>query len=219
MRAYQFVQRCRSRNDLRAADVAQFLQLMGEAFDVDFWIYRGEKVDTDEAAIERQLQSLIDPQIPGAGASWILSSHHVENPIIAITTTGADEWGRDFFDIDFSRCELLPDLSYFRRSIEVCRPFEACITDNQNEVDLDAQERQRRFPNFEGPAILRWYHYMDEPLVEALGGFDHCLRTPAFKVERFCEGVLFQLTEEPFEACNTLHKDYQLRAMRHLGLV
>ncbi len=218
MRAFQFLQRCRPKNDLRTSDVSGFLRLMSEAFDVQFWTYRGGKVDLAESAIERRLRSLIDPQMPGAGASWVLSSHGGESPIIVRLATGSDEWGRDFFDVDFSHVQFLPDLSYFKRSIELCKPFEACIVDNKNEIELDSQERQRLSPNFQRPSIVRWFHYFGKPLVSALGGYDQCLATPAFKTERFRDGVLLQLTEEPFEACNSQHRERQRLAMRHLAL-
>ena len=218
MRAFQFLQRCRPTNDLRTSDVTAFLRLMTEAFGVQSWTHRGEKVDLAEAAIERRLQSLVDPQMPGAGATWVLSSRVGESPIVIMLATGTDEWGRDFFDVDFSQIQFLPHLSYFRRSIELCRPFEACIVDSNNEIDLDSHERQRLVPNFENPSIIRWSHYLGNSLVEALGGFSHCLATPAFKTERFCGGVLLQLTEGPFEADDPEHIQRQRLAMRHLAL-
>jgi len=191
---------------------------MAEAFRVESWVYRGEIVDTNEGAIQNRLQSLIDLNIPGAGASWVLSSSGEEMPVVVMMTVGSDAWGRDFIDIDFSRAHHLPALSYFRRSIELCRPTEAFIIDNKNEDDLQSQERQRRFPNFERPAIVRWFHYLGRDLVQLLGGIEYCLRTPAFKTEQFCGGILLQLTEEPFDAASREHQECQLQAMRFLGL-
>lgn len=218
MREYQFFQRCHPKGSVRAAHVAQFVKLMSEAFDVRFWTHRGQRIDTDESAIQPYLQSLIDPQMPGAGISLVLASHHEENPILIMIATGADEWGREFFDVDFSQRRILPDLLYFRRSIILCTPFEAFIADKMNELDLNSYERQRRFPNFERPAIVRWFHYISSGIVDTLGGVEYCMNTPAFKTEQFCEGVLLQLTETPFDPNNPLHKDIQFRAMNHLRL-
>jgi hypothetical protein len=67
-------------------------------------------------------------------------------------------------------------------------------------------------------ASLSWFHYLNQKLVITVGGTAHCLATPAYRVEKFSDGVLFQLTRDPFDAKDAKHCDAREQAMRHLGI-
>jgi hypothetical protein len=136
--------------------------------------------------------------------------------IMASIATGGDRWSTSFFNLGFPR--PIGDLSFFRKSIELIRPFEAFIAIEDNERSLNAYEKQRRFLNFERPPILRWFHYVDSNLADSIGGVDRCLAAPVFKAEQLCDGVLLQVTSEWFDNSNPEHRAVQLEAMRYLGL-
>jgi hypothetical protein len=191
---------------------------MSDAFDSPSWFYDGKKVDVGISAIDKRLRSMLNPKDPGNGVTWTLTNGSELTPILILLSTGSDAWTPDFLDVNFTQCDFIPDLSYFKRSIDICAPFEAFIMDNANERDLRSYERQRQFPNFERPAIIRWFHFFGESLVESLGGVEHCLETPGFKSERFCGGILLQLNDGPLDAGNPQHKEHQLKAMHHFEL-
>jgi len=53
----------------------------------------------------------------------------------------------------------------------------------------------------------------------SLGGIDYCLKAPAWRVERFCEGVLIQLVEGLFDTDNPKHVQIQRDAMKYFGIL
>jgi hypothetical protein len=109
---------------------------------------------------------------------------------------------------------------YLEKSITLFKPFEAYVAEVSNETKLDSYMRQKALgaAEFSKPAIIRWFHYIDKQLVEAIGGVEFCLKAPAWRVERFCDGVLFQLCEELFDPNNLDHLQVQKQVMEYLEI-
>jgi hypothetical protein len=218
MAQYQFVAFFTPCNDLRVDAVVTFLDQMRDAFGLACWLRDMKPVEISHASIERLLRSLADGEHPGAGASLVVAGNGKCAPLMAGVSTGADEWGTDYFDVDFSQWSNPPDPSHFRRVIEVTSPREAYILDNRNEAELRSRERARSHGRLERPTVVRWFHFLGAALAESVGGVAHCLQTPAYRNEPVKDGVLIQLTNEPFDTENPIHRALQLEAMRHLGL-
>ncbi|PHS05085.1 MAG: hypothetical protein COA78_15715 [Blastopirellula sp.] len=221
MSKYHFHQRFHPPHDLRVDGVVQFLEVMQQAFGLLGWIDADEQlVDLRRDLIERALRSQASTSdLKRFGVNWVVKSVEMKNLLLVCIGVGGDEWCENSFHLDASRVSLLPDLSFFRQSIESIRPFEAFILEEKNDDELrEKRQQQTQTSRNGGPLALHWFHYMNEETANVVGGLSHCLQTPAFKVERFCEGVLFQLTAEPFDARNPQHQKMQNRAMIHLGL-
>jgi hypothetical protein len=62
--------------------------------------------------------------------------------------------------------------------------------------------RQRANPGFTRPAIIRGLHYLDKKTARSIGGVNYCLKAPAWRVEKFCEGGLIELVPGLFESKN-----------------
>ncbi len=56
-------------------------------------------------------------------------------------------------------------------------------------------------------------------MARSIGGIDYCLKAPAWKVERFCEGVLIRLVPGLFDPTNPEHLKIQRQAMKYLKLL
>lgn len=209
--------RFRATGSLRTVELARFTQLTAQAFGVRYWTHAGRKVDMSRAALEQFFAaSLARSPRPRAGVTMVRAPHGTSDVGWLNCGVGAVEYPPDWFRIDFRPRGFLKKTTYFRSAIAMSRPFEAAVWTWANEKRLNVMNRQD--PDHTRPAILRWFHYMDEQLAESVGGVEHCLKTPCYKVERFCDGVLFQLTKEPFNDDDPHHREVQLRAMRHLGL-
>lgn len=123
----------------------------------------------------------------------------------------------DFYNIDIGD-QNIPDLSTIKKSIELFNPFEAYLTSTANELQLQTFKRQNNAPGFLKPVIIRWLHYLDSSMIKNVGGLDHCLIAPAWRVEKFHNGVIIQLLEEPIDMENYDHCQAQLKVMTHFGL-
>jgi hypothetical protein len=189
---------------------------MQEAFQIEKWddADREKDFEMTSECISKRARSVNSPSGMLLGAEASLGSGF----ILALIATGGDKWSTSFFRIMFNRPRKFPDLSFFRKAVEVVRPFEAFIAVYSNEQELNAYERQRQHLKFDRPATLRWFHYLNAELVSSVGGIRRCLSAPVFKAERICQGVLFQVTKEWFDNSNPEHRDAQLRAMEYLGI-
>ena len=103
-------------------------------------------------------------------------------------------------------------------TVEVFEPFEAYLSEFTNEENLRWFERQQACPGFKRPAIIRGFHYMDEEFAKSVGGTEYCLKAPAWRVERFCDGVLIELTEALFDNDNSEHLAVQRKVMEYFGI-
>ena len=135
------------------------------------------------------------------------------------TGTHPDKIFIDFYDISIGEGRKVPDLSYFERSIQILKPFEAFLSEFDNEDALDSYDRQQAIPKFDKPALIRGFHYLDEGMARSIGGIDYCLKAPAWKVERFCEGVLIRLVPGLFDPENPEHLKIQRQAMKYFKLL
>jgi hypothetical protein len=222
MRHYDFIQTCKSRGDLRVHDVVAFMKLMRDAFEPGPWMGPEDRlIDETFESVERELRLSESPaRLARFGGSLVAKGWCHGDAIVVMISVGGDEWTPNRFVLDFTRTTHLPDLSYFRRSIELLRPSEAYISDAANDDEIrELQERGSAARRSDLPIVLRWFHYFDASMVEKLGGVKHCLRTPGFSIERFCDGMLFQLAAGPLDVNNPAHKEAQLLAMEYLGLM
>ena len=222
MRKYQFTMKCLARGEIRAADVIAFVNLMQEAFNRTEWVdTEGRPVELEKLAMERALRGdTPDQEIERFGVTWVAKSTGDSPSILLSVATGGQKFAPNWFTADFSLTQELPDLSYFRKAIELIRPFEAVILDLDNDESLRSMGVvvSRMAPPASRVTSLRWFHYLDRNLTDKVGGISCCLTTPAYRVEPFCDGVLIQLTDEPFNAQNPEHCLVQCRAMQFLGI-
>jgi hypothetical protein len=130
--------------------------------------------------------------------------------------------GKIFLDVLELRYERsftpIADMGVIRKLLSLCMPFEAFLSDADNESALNSFHRQREYPGFSRPAIIRGIHYLDAEMAESIGGIKFCLRAPVYSVEEFQDGVLIQLAPGLFDGTNKDHLAVQAAAMEYFGL-
>jgi len=199
---------------------------MQEAFGLDrLYEKNSEPVELQEPGLLHAFERKRDKRFPGIGISIDFFSlppkeRRAETVRFEIHTgTNSDEPFLDTFNVSIGYSSPVPHSNYLKRSIEILRPFEAFLSEDHNEENLHSYERQRTTPGFTRPAIIRGFHYVDEGLARSIGGLDHCLKAPAWKVERFCDGVLFQLIDGGlFDNDNAAHVEAQRRIMDYFRM-
>ena len=225
MNSYSFQQNCRPRGDFRIGELIEFFSLMKEAFRFPILYAKGSKpVGISTENLHEIFAKKIDNEFPGIGVNVdffsIAPRNRDDNTVRFEIHTGThpDEIFIDTYDISIGAAGKVPDLSYFRKSIAVLEPFEAYISEFKNESALNSFDRQQAIPKFDKPAIIRGFHYLDEFMATSIGGIYYCLNAPAWRVERFCDGVLIQLVEGLFNSDNPAHLETQQAAMEYFGL-
>jgi hypothetical protein len=226
MGSYTLRQRCRPKGNFRIAELIEFLTLMKEAFRISRLYDKSNKpVRLTPSDLNNIFQRKLGKRFPSIGADVdffsIPPGNRDDNTVRFEIHTGthADEAFIDTYDIVIGEDRKVPDLSYFEKSIEIFRPFEAFLSEFDNEDALDSYDRQQAIPKFDKPAIIRGFHYLDEGMARSIGGIDHCLKAPAWKVERFCEGVLIRLVPGLFDPENPEHLKIQRQAMKYFKLL
>ncbi len=221
MPQFQFTLRCAANGSLRIDDIIAFLDLMGATFDCPEWVDAdGCSIHLTSQHVEQCVRGLKPPaDLERFGAAWVAVPKGGEPPVVLKMGVGGSQWTPNFFTADFTQLQSVPPLHFFREAIERIAPLEAFVFEQSNMNKLVSRRQSapgggRRNP----PFALHWFHYFCGDYVIAFGGFSHCLRTPAYRVERFSDGVLFQLTTEPFDPERIEHCDIQVRAMEYLGL-
>ncbi len=224
MNSYLFSQNCRPRGDFRIDEILEYFDLMKEAFRCsEIYGSNSKPLELTRENLERIFRKKIDKLFPGIGVNvdWfsIPPRKRDDNTVRFEIHTGTfpDEVFIDTYDISIGEAKKVPDLSYFEKSIQIFEPFEAYLGESENEYALDSYNRQQEIP-FDRPAIIRGFHYMDESLIRNIGGMKHCLKAPAWKVERFCKGVLIELVPGLFDHENPEHLKIQQEAMEHFGI-
>jgi hypothetical protein len=199
---------------------------MKEAFGIsELYDKRDRPVRLTLSNLQSIFQKNISKHFPEVGANvdfFSLPPGKRDNNTVRFeihTGTHRDEIFIDFYDISIGEGRKVPDLSYFEKSIEILRPFEAFLSEFNNEISLDWYDRQQAIPKFDKPAIIRGFHYLDKGMARSIGGIDHCLKAPAWKVERFCEGVLIRLVPGLFDPENPEHLKIQRQAMKYFKLL
>ncbi len=226
MSGYIFRQRCRPRGDFRINEILQFLHIVHAAFKCPA-VYdgKGRPVDLTASAVEEIVKREVDKIFPSIGATFDLftippKKRHKNTARIEIHTgTQPGEVFLDTYHIDVSEGRNVPAFEYLKTCIEIFRPFEAFLAEDANETRLDAYNRQQLIPKFDKPAIIRGFHYLDEFMARSIGGIDYCLNATAWRVERFCEGVLIQLVPGLFDSTNPEHLRIQQEAMKYFHLL
>jgi hypothetical protein len=226
MGRYQLVQRCRPLGDYRVPQVLEFLQQAQSMFGISTFVSPEFAVET-ESLSERSLQQLLDQarqKAPSPTAGVDLDIHG------AVGNTGdlirfelhcgthPDGIFVDFFNLDFGRNGPTPTPALVRIGVEALLPFEAFVAELNNEHTMRAYARQNAIPGFSRPAIIRWIHYLDATLVDSVGGVSRCMSAPVAAVHEIQDGILIQLTFDPFDPENQEHLAIQQNAIRHLGL-
>jgi hypothetical protein len=226
MASYSLSQRCRPRGDFRIAEVIDFLTLMKEAFRIpELYNKRNKPVSLTPWDLQNIFQKNVSKHFPEIGATvdfFSIPPNKRDNNTVRFeihTGTHPKEIFIDFYDISIGEARKVPDLSYFERSVQILKPFEAFLSEFDNEDKLDSYDRQQAIPKFDKPALIRGFHYLDEGMARSIGGIGHCLKAPAWKVERFCEGVLISLVPGLFDPENPEHLKIQKQAMKYFKLL
>jgi len=199
---------------------------MKEAFRVsELYDKRNRPVPLTSSGLHKIFQKNVSKHFPDIGADVdffsIPPGKRDDNTVRFEIHTGThqDKTFIDFYDISIGDGRQVPDLSYFEKSIEILRPFEAFLSEFDNEDDLDWYERQQAIPKFDKPALIRGFHYLDEGMARSIGGINYCLKSPGWKVERFCEGVLIRLVPGLFDPENPEHVKCQRQVMKYFKLL
>jgi hypothetical protein len=223
MSHYVFRQSCRPRGDFRTREVDEFLDLVSDAFQCSVvYDLRSKPVYWTEEELQKIFEKAAARNLPGLGATvyfYTIPPRKRDDNTVAIeihTGTQPGEVFVDTYDISMGDRRKLPDFNYFEKSIQIFKPFEAYLSEAENEYQMDAYNRQ--VPTFNKPAIIRGFHYLDKDLARSIGGIDYCLKAPAWHVERFCEGVLIELVPGPFDSDNPEHLKIQEEVMHYFDL-
>lgn len=225
MNSYYFCQNCRPRGDFRIGEILEYLDLMKGAFRCPVIYDKNSRaLELTSENLKRIFKKKIDKLFPGIGVNVdffsIPPSNRNDDTVRFEIHTGThpDEIFIDTYDISIGEARKVPDLTYFEKSVEIFEPFEAYMAEFENESVLDAYNRQQEIENFDRPAIIRGFHYMDQTLIRSLGGMKHCLKTPAWHVGRFFKGVLIELIPGLFDSGNPEHLKIQQEAMEHFQI-
>jgi hypothetical protein len=226
MASYSFDQRCRPCGDFRIDEMIEFFALMKEAFRFpELYDQHSKPVPLQSSVLQSIFSKSLSKVFPSVGsevAFFSIPPRSRDDKTVRFDMhagTGSDENVIDQFNIEIGERSRVPDLSYFERSIEIFHPFEAYLSEDNNEFDLNSYDREQAQPGFTKPVIIRGFHYLDKTLAQALGGIAYCLKTPAWHVERFCDGVLIELFPGPLDNTNPEHLRIQEEAMAYFGLL
>jgi len=221
---YYFEQFCRPRGDFRIKEIIDFLDLMKEAFGLSkLFDSENNPIELTEGNIKSIFENILEKShFKDVGIDedfFTIPPDERDDDTIRIEIHTGTHLGKNFndtYNISIGEKRNVPDFIYFKKSIEIFKPFEAYISEFKNENALNAYDRQQEIPNFDKPVIIRGFHYLDKDLASSVGGIERCLKAPAWKVERFCEGVLIQLTEGLFDPENPDHIKIQKEVMKYL---
>jgi hypothetical protein len=226
MNRYSFSQGCRPQGDFRVEEVTEFLHLFKEGFGCSsLYDSRNRPVDLTESGLRRIFKKEVDERFRALGVNvdffTIPPDRRDDNTarIEIHTGTYPEKPFIDSYDIVIGDSRKVPDFSRFERSVEILRPFEGYISESLNESAWNTYDRQQAIPKFDKPAIIRGWHYLDEGMAQSIGGIRHCLKAPAWHVERFCEGVLIQLVPGLFDSDDSEHLDIQKAVMEYFHMI
>lgn len=224
MSHYSFRLWCRPRGDYRVGQLIEFLGLVKEAF------RRSELYDSNSRPInitEAGLWKIFEKRakrratVLGITVDFFTIPPRVrdDNTVRIEITTGThpEKPFIDMYCLSMGDAGKVPDLRYFEKFINIFKPFEAFLGEAENEFRLDSYHRQQDL-KFSRPAIIRGFHYLDANMARSIGGIDYCLKAPAWKVDRFCEGVLIRLVQDLFDPDNPEHIRVQDAAMTYFNL-
>lgn len=223
MSSYTFRQRCRPRGDYRVPQLIEFLGLVKKAFRLsDLYDSKSKPIDVSEAGLWKLFEKETKGRLEFEAAVdfFTLPPRMRDNNTIRIEiTTGSrpEDPFIDVFNLSIGDGRKVPDFRYFEKSINIFKPFEAFLAEDENEFRLHSYNRQQG-TKFSKPVIIRGFHYLDADMAHSIGGIDYCLNAPAWKVERFCEGVLIRLVPDLFDPDNPEHVRIQDAVMTYFKL-
>jgi hypothetical protein len=224
MGSYRFDQDCKPRGDFRIKEIIEFLNLMKTAFGFhEFYDKNDKPVEVTFIVLDSIFRKKIHKRLPGIGVNVDFFSippcKRSDNTVRFEIHTGTspDTVFFDSYDISIGAERKAPDLTYFQRCIEIFKPIEAYLSEFKNENDLNWYERQQA--NFDKPALIRGFHYLDKGMAASIGGIDYCLKAPGWKIEKFCEGILIQLVPGLFDPTNHEHLKVQQKAMKYFKML
>jgi hypothetical protein len=225
MGCYSFDQRCRPRGDFRIPEIKEFLHLLKDAFLCStFYDSNGRTVNLSEIGLQTIFEKAAKELSPGLGAVvhfFTLPPRRKDHNTVRIEIQTGNHPGKifiDSYDISIGDGSKVPDFDYFEKFIETFRPFEAFLAESDNEYGLDSYDRQQG-TRFKRPVIIRGFHYLDKGMADSIGGIKYCLKAPAWRVRRFCEGVLIQLVPGLFYPENPDHLQIQEDAMAYFKML
>jgi hypothetical protein len=226
MRGYDLDLLCRPSGDFRIPEIVDFLYLVREAFQIPVLYGSDNKiVEISEENLERRFEKEAKKLLPGVGVNMGLFSipprERDIDTIFVLIHSGSDPDGPiiDSFSVSVNKKKLLPDLDYLGKFIKIFKPFEAFLSDRENEIQLNSYERERAIGGFTKPAIIRGLHYLDKDMAMSIGGINYCLKAPAWHVDRFCEGVLIDLVPGVFDSSNPEHLGAQQDVMAYFDML
>lgn len=223
MGRFTFEQRCVPQGIVRVAEAVGFLTAMRnglglkELRDAD-----GNIVELTEGHLTTLIaHELAQQQFPTVGGEVHLFGERGGLSVRLEFRTGIaqGEKFREFFNTCLDPGMELPSVQFLEESINNVKPYEAFVSEAENEDFWNSYDREFSVAGkFEKPALIRWFHYFDEEVVKALGGFDHCLQAPAWDARRFNQGVILQLTERPTEMTKATGREIQRQVMDFFAL-
>ncbi len=226
MSSYIFRQLCRPQGGFRIPEVLEFLDLVQEAFRCpDLYDSSNRPLDLSEAGLQRIFEKKAAKAGRGNGIEktfFTIPPKKRDHDTVRIEiSTGFPPDGIiiDTYNIDMCDGKLVPDFDYFEKSVKIFKPFEAYLAEGDNEIAIDAYDREQAVPKFDRPVVIRGFHYLDEGMARAIGGIKHCLKAPAWHVEKFCEGVLIELVPGLFDNDNPEHLRVQEEVMDYFHLL
>ena len=224
MNSYKFHQLCLPRNDFRLKEIVEWLDLMRVAFEIEcFYNSKSKPIELSENNLQIIFEKNRDKRFPKIGSTDHFFSRppklrHDETVRFEIHTgTHCGEKFVDTFDVSIGNRPAVPHFKHLKQSIEIFHPFEAYLSESKNESDMNAYDRFQA-AGFNKPAIIRGFHYLDETFARSIGGTEYCLKSPVWKVEQFCHGVLIQLIEGVFDTRNPSHLEAQRLAMKYFKM-
>jgi hypothetical protein len=176
-----------------------------------------------ESGLRSIIEKRVDKIFPSIGANedfFTISPKKRDKNTVRIeihTGTHREEKFIDAYDISMDDKSKVPALSFFIKSIPIFRPFEAFVAEGENEKRFDTFNRLQ-VVGFSQPTIIRGFHYLDRDMAESIGGIEYCLKAPAWRVEKFVDGVLIQLVPDLFDSDNAEHVDIQKRVMAYFNM-
>ncbi|KAB2929276.1 MAG: hypothetical protein F9K24_20450 [Leptonema illini] len=223
MSRFTFEQRCRPQGIVRVTEAVGFLKAMQNG--LGFTELRDEGGNIAELT-ESHLNALIASKLVGQQFPTIGGEVHLWGERGGLsarlefrTGVGQGEKFPEYFVASLDSGMELPSVQFLEESIKNVKPYEAFVSEAENEDFWNSYDREFSVAGkFEKPALIRWFHYFDEKVVKALGGFDHCLQAPVWDARRFNQGVILQLTERPTEMTKATGREIQRRVMDFFSL-
>lgn len=201
---------------VRIDDIKAFLDLMKKAFAVKYW---EERFSDKRLEDRKNLEELLNRERDSDGISFTMKGLVADGRIIV---NGAIAYKSlpFFFGVVLNETSVRPRLDVFKEAIALLIPFDAAVTVQSfaRLFHLTDRLNKLRSVNSYKPVFVHWYQYWNAELIDMIGGIDHVLRTPAYRTERFLDGVLIQLTEKWFDPDDPEHVAIHRQAMIHLGM-